>query len=348
VGWRRAVFEALTGSAQFFARNAREIPASPSKIFVLRNNNIGDLIVVTPVFDALRRKFPEAEILAGIGSWNRDVLIGNPHVSRVIEINAPWHNNVVEPQGLGTALQYIYRSEDARRLAEERVDIGIDILGSGLGSLLLMRAGIPYRLGVKGYAGGHSAVQQFVDFRFDEHVGQQALRQAGLLGCSDLPENRPQIFLERPPKRHDAIVIAPGAAFPEKSWPAQYFVKLAELLKGEQVFVIGSAKDRRIGAHICEKNREVRDYTGQVSLRQSFEAIGGAKLLICNSSMAMHAAAAFRRPAVVLLGEQFSSASQHRRQWGYPETLVLGRDENHPDIFCPEEVIEKIRKVLKE
>jgi ADP-heptose:LPS heptosyltransferase len=343
VGWRRAVFEALTGSAQFFARNAREIPASPKKIFVLRNNNIGDLIVVTPVFDALRRQFPEAEILAGIGSWNRDVLIGNPHVSRVIEINAPWHNNVVEPQGLGTALQYIYRSEDARRLED-----GIDILGSGLGPLLLMRAWIPYRLGVKGYAGGHSAVQQFVDFRSDEHVGRQALGQAGLLGCTNLPENRPQIFPDRPPKRHDAIVIAPGAAVPEKSWPPQYFVELAELLMGEQVFVIGSAKDRTIGAHICEKNPAVRDYTGQVSLRQSFEAIAGAKLLICNSSMAMHAAAAFRRPAVVLLGEQFSSASQHHRQWAYPETLVLGRDENHPDIFCPEEVIEKVQEVLKQ
>src|SRR3984957_10758701 len=123
MGWRRAVFEAFTGSAQFLARNVREMPTSPRKIFVLRNNNIGDLIVVTPVFDALRRRFPDAEILAGIGSWNREVLIGNPFVSRLIEIfagmgsctgevlfgiplvfrvikiNPPCLTNVIHPQG---------------------------------------------------------------------------------------------------------------------------------------------------------------------------------------------------------------------------------------------------------
>jgi len=348
MGWRRAVFEAFTGSAQFLARNVREMPASPRKIFVLRNNNIGDLIVVTPIFDALRRRFPDAEILAGIGSWNREVLIGNPHVSRVIEINAPWHNNVVQPQGVKSALRYIYRSEDAHRLEKERADIGIDILGSGFGSLLLMRARIPYRLGVKGYAGGYSAVQRFVDFRSDEHVGRQALRQAELLGCSDLPENRPQIFFDRSPTRHDAIVIAPGAGIPEKGWPPQYFVKLAEVLKGEPMIVIGSARDRAIGAKMREKNPMIQDCTSKFSLRQSFEVIAGARLLVCNSSMALHAAAAFRRPAVVLLGALFSSASQHHRQWGYPETLVLGREENHPDIFSPEEVSEKVREVLSE
>jgi ADP-heptose:LPS heptosyltransferase len=83
-------------------------------------------------------------------------------------------------------------------------------------------------------------------------------------------------------------------------------------------------------------------------LRESFGIIGGSKLLICNSSMAMHAAAAFRRPTVALLGEWFQSASQHHRQWGYPETVVLGRDENHPEIFDPEEAWVKIREVLSQ
>jgi hypothetical protein len=62
--------------------------------------------------------------------------------------------------------------------------------------------------------------------------------------------------------------------------------------------------------------------------------------------MAMHAAAAFRRPTVTLLGEWFRSAAQHHQQWGYPETVMLGRDEDHNGIFTPEEVAEKIREVL--
>jgi hypothetical protein len=60
----------------------------------------------------------------------------------------------------------------------------------------------------------------------------------------------------------------------------------------------------------------------------------------------MHVAAAFRRPAVVLLGPQFLSASQHHRQWGYPEAVHLGRDEAHPEIFAPTEASERIREIL--
>jgi ADP-heptose:LPS heptosyltransferase len=340
------MFEAFVGSVQPFSRRIREMPTSPKKIFVLRNNDIGDLLVITPLFDALRQQYPKTEILAGIGSWNRDVLAGNPHVSRVIEMNAPWHNKVVQPQGVVSALSYIYRSVEARRLREEQADIGIDVLGSGFGSLLFMRAQIPYRIGVRGYAGGDSAVERFVDYSSAEHVGRQALRLAELLGCVDLPENRPQIFLDRPPEYHNAIVIAPGAGIPEKGWPPDHFVKLAGLLKGEPIIVIGSTTDRVLGTRISEENPMARDWTGKLSLRESFAIIAGAKLLIGNSSMPMHVAAAFRRPAVILLGEQFSSASQHHRQWGYPETRVLGRDNDHPDIFCPAEVREKVSEIL--
>ena len=84
---------------------------------------------------------------------------------------------------------------------------------------------------------------------------------------------------------------------------------------------------------------------GKLTLGESFSHIGGAKLVICNSSMAMHAAGAFRRPAVAL-GEQFSSASQHWRQWGYPETTALGRDEGHPGIFNSEGVFGEIETIL--
>jgi hypothetical protein len=60
----------------------------------------------------------------------------------------------------------------------------------------------------------------------------------------------------------------------------------------------------------------------------------------------MHAAAAFRRPTVALLGEWFKSAAQHHRQWGYAETVMLGRDEHHPVIFGPEEVGMQVRELL--
>jgi heptosyltransferase-2 len=163
-----------------------------------------------------------------------------------------------------------------------------------------------------------------------------------------LPENRPQIFLKESPRPHGAIVIAPGVGVPEKGWPGDYYVELAGLLRDKPIIVIGSHNDWHLSERICANHPNARNLSDKLTLRESFGLIGGAKIVICNSSMAMHAAAAFRRPTVVLLGEWFQSAAQHNRQWGYAETVMLGRDEHHPEIFGPEEARIKVREILSE
>jgi ADP-heptose:LPS heptosyltransferase len=348
VGWRRSILESLVASFSLFFPKALKPPTAPQKIFVLRNNDIGDLLVITPLFDALKRTFPDAGIIAGVGCWNAEVLLGNPHVYGIAVVNAPWHNHFVHSQSVLSAFRYIFCSDEAKAIQRVGAEIGIDVLGSGFGSLLLMRARIPYRLGVRGYAGGESAAQSSVEYRCDEHVGRQALRFAELLGCTDLPENRPQIFLNQPPRPNGAVVIAPGAGLPEKAWPGSYFVELSGLLRDEEIILIGSQHDMPLAERICSRNAKSRDLTGKLTLRESFAIIGGARLVICNSSMAMHAAAAFRRPAVALLSDQFPSTAQHHRQWGYPETVMLGRNDHHPEIFGPEEAGIKVREMLSQ
>jgi ADP-heptose:LPS heptosyltransferase len=346
VGWRREIFEVFVRASAVFAPHTSESPIAPKKIFVLRNNDLGDLLVITPLFDALKRKFPQTEIVAGVGGWNREVLLNNPNVSKVLEVNAPWHNKFIQPQGLINSLLYIYCSTEAKALRDTQADVGIDVLGSGLGSLLLIKAQIPYRLGIRGYAGGDSAAEQLVKFNPDEHVGRQALRFAELLGCTDLPETRPQIFLTAAPQQNEMVVIAPGAGVLEKCWPVDHFADLAKMIKSENLSIVGSEKDGDLGAQICDKAPTARNLCGKLTLREFFGIIAGSKLVICNSSMAMHVAAAFRRPAVVLLGPLIPSASQHRRQWGYPETVVLGSDEDHSGIFSPTEAAVRIRQIL--
>jgi ADP-heptose:LPS heptosyltransferase len=346
MGWRRSILEHFIKACSLFVPRARTVPADPAKILVLRNNDIGDLLVVTPLFEALNRTFPNAEIIAGIGSWNIEVLLGNPYVDRIVTINAPWHNHFVHPQTVLGALRFVFFSSEMTTLRGLRADVGIDVLGSGFGSLVLICARVPYRLGVRGYAGGESAVQAAVDYRPDIHVGRQALRFAEILGCSDLPENRPQIFLEKPIQSHGAIVIAPGAGLPEKGWPEAHFIQLARLLKGFKVTVIGSGRDSRLASRMREKNTDIVDLTGKLSLRECFAVVAGGRLLVSNASMAMHAAAAFCRPAVILLGQQFTSAAAHHRQWGYPEAIHLGREKDHPGICCPDEAMGEIQRVL--
>jgi heptosyltransferase-2 len=337
MSWKRHAIETACQFASHWAPRVLSVPENPRSIFVLRNNDMGDLLVVTPLFEALRRRFPEAKILAGIGTWNFDVLCGNPYVDEILPLNAPWHNGQVQSQGLAASGRYLAASSELTALARRQCDIGIDVLGSPQGSLLLMRAGVPWRLGVRGYAGGDSAAQQCVTFDAREHVGRAALRFAELLGATDLPENRPQIHLPNPPAPHGAIVCAPGGGFAEKCWPLTHFGALLDRLAPQRVIVIGGSRDTAAGASLARGRAHVEDRTARHSLRETFALIAGARAVVGNSSMAMHAAAAFRKPCLVLLGEYFSDAAQHAAQWAYPETRVLGRDPNHPAIWTPDE-----------
>ena len=353
MSWRRNVIEAVTWLVSRVVPSTLRPPAEPGSIFVLRNNDIGDLLVVTPLFDALKRHFPRARIVAGIGDWNFDVLKDNPHVDDVVPVNAPWHNQQIQPQGVAASLRYIVASEEVKNLARQKFDIGIDVLGSAWGSLLMMRCKIPFRLGVRGYAGGHTAVQRYVEYGDGEHVGRQALKFAELLGASSLPPNRPQLFLDgsflaageavwRTQRRR--ILIAPGGGFSAKCWAMKNYVDAAKMLGDSEIVVIGAAKDRDAALKIQAVGGYIHNLTAQLDLRTTFAVIAAADLVICNSSMAMHAAAAFRKPCYVMLGEFFRSARQHAAQWGHSESQFFGYSEDHPRLGTVEELIEAINE----
>ncbi len=358
-----AALEGVVRSAALRVPTLPGPPRPPGSIFVLRNNDVGDLLVVTPLFEALRRLFPEARIAAGVGSWNRDVLQGNPHLSEVLPVNAPWFNKYQARAGTWGRLSYLRSSPEVRAVAEGRFAVGIDVLGSAWGSLLLLQAGIPYRLGVRGYAGGHSAVQQAVVFDPNEHVGRSALRFAELLGATDLPPARPQIFLtpeevgeaERwwaeaeEGGRRRRIVIAPGGGLPEKRWPAASFAAVASgLPRDASLLVLGGRNEDDLVARVTAAATRARSLAETPGLRRVFALLAASDLVVTNSSMPLHAAAAFGRPAVVLLGESFSSARQHQAQWGYPGLSVsLGKEPGVRDrLWTAEEALDVLRQEL--
>jgi ADP-heptose:LPS heptosyltransferase len=327
-------------------------PESPHGIFVLRNNSLGDVLCTTPLFDALRRRFPNAEIWAGIGPWARPILENNPHITGVLDVAAPWTTQYVPDTSWSAMWRYIYRSPEVDAIRARRCDIGIDVVGSHVGQLLLRRAGIGYRVGLSGYRGGQSLMQRSAPFSETRHVARLSLDLAELLGATDLPPARPQLFLTAA-ERAEAearwmqlgavgkrrIVLTPGAGLPEKRWPAERFRALTErlLARGDAFpLVLGAANESSLletaavaGVATCAES----------SLRKTFAMIATADGIVCNSSVALHAAAAFNRPTALVLGPAFPSAKAHELLWGYPETATtLGREPGRDCLAEPGEV----------
>ena len=368
MGWKSKAIEIPIWLASRFVPSHRVMPEEPSSIFVMRSTDIGDLLVTTPIFQALRRRFPKSHIVAGIGDWNREILENNPYVDEVLSVNMPRSNKFTIPQRTRDVVRYIAFSQEARTVAARRFDIGIDILGSYAGSAFMMRTNIPYRLGVKGFIGGYSATQQSVPFDRLEHVGRAALRFAELLGATDIPVCRPQIFLtdsEReagvgrwPPRRATQartvrrVVIGPGGGFPGKCWSLESYKELVRLMARHldlEFIIVGGKQDYEAGEELASVTKNAKNLASKMSLRETFAAAAAADIVLCNSSMLMHVAAAFNKRTFVFLGEHFPSATLHHAQWGYPETCwVLGKNEDHPAIYTPQEALLFISRYLAE
>lgn len=314
--------------------------------FVLRNNDLGDVLVSTPLLKGLKTVFPHSKVSVGIGDWATPLLENNPFVDEIIACNAPWHNkqNCRYPaNSLKTFLEglhYVLLSKESRYISSINFTHGIDVLGSRQGSWLMRRAKIPNRFGVKGYAGGDNWCTKYIDFNEENKVAQAGLKFLELMNAEVDIDPRPTIFLtqnekseaeiswgERTPNTK-RIIVAPGGGFQEKCWGNQNYNQLINMLlkkRNYQICIIGAKEDK---SRISLNSRpRLTNLTGELNLRQSAALVSVADFAICNSSLCMHLAGAFVIPALTLLGDWYGSASLHHKQWGYPEGMTKGKEK---------------------
>ena len=345
MGWKNLLIEAPVWIFSRFHRPRFDPHRdTPREILVLRPNDFGELLTTTPLFEALRTRFPATRLIAGVGSWGRPILENNPFVDEIVEIDAPWNNKLVEDRSHGNVLRFLWKSPQVTALrARGGFDVGIDVLGSYMGALLMMRTGVRYRIGVRGYRGGWSGCQAYIDFAARQ-CGRAALAQGELLGATVLPEARPQLFLteeERaaaaqiwsqgsvPGRRTVRLIVGVGAGVPTKAWDARQvgaaLARITHLLDqaGDacDIVIVGSQADRTRAAEAIAAagpGVPVRSVAGEVPMRIVFALTEQAAVVLTNSSMLMHVAAAFHRPTIAVLGGSVTKPDRHDAIWGYP------------------------------
>jgi len=336
---KNAVFDTTVWVASRFRRTGPGPQlGEPREILVLRPGDFGDLLTTTPIFEALRRRFPSARLIAGVGAWGRPIVENNPFVDEIVILDAPWCNNFVA-ESWGGVLRFLFRSQQVAELRRRGgFDVAIDILGSHYGSALMLRLGVRHRIGVRDFRGGWRACQQYSRFSMETHVAQAALAQAELLGATDLPEARPQLYLTAAERAEAArlweasapedsfkLLVGCGSAQPGKCWStdaiAQALCQFAEAQRTGRrlnILLLGGGADReRANQIIAQSPPGTRSLCGETTLRVSFALAEQAGLVMANASMLMHAAAAFRRPTVTVIGP-FHAEQDHDALWGYP------------------------------
>lgn len=315
------------------------------RILVIRRDNIGDLVCTTPLFAALRNRFPHAHICALVTRYSRAVLDHNPAIDRVYAYTKDKHLD----QNESFLRNYWGRLRLMLSLRRERFDICVLAApGYQLRALALARwIGANNVVGFVEEGKSHSAlIDRPVPWKFNAMLTEteDIWRLAGALGIEGAPgplkvvPNAAEVRRLEPKvdalrsNRRRVIGIHLSARKPSQRWSTEHFVGLMNMLHTvhDCAFVLlwapGSANDPR---HPGDDAKALTVVAASrhlpllpmptTELAQLIAAISLCDEIICADGGAMHLAAGTGKPIVCLFGK---SGAVRWRPWGVPYRLL--------------------------
>ena len=267
------------------------------KILLVNLSFLGDTILSTPVIAGLKQIFPESRISV-LTTLISSVLIKNdPLVDEII---------IYDKRNTDKGFKGLFKK--AKQIREKNFDKVYSLHRSHRTSVLLFLAKIPARIGFKDAKlsflyteqrnkkiDAHAAIRNlsllFRDSEEDRFDKNLRLFEPLFESLSDDVKNIPEQY----------IVMAPGSAWRTKQWHWQGYLKVAEYYIKQRVSIIliGGKEDMNICNKIEEKV-DVSNLSGRIPLSDTMYIMKHARLLVCNDSMSLHMASAFKIPTVAI------------------------------------------------
>ena len=315
------------------------------KIIVIRRDNIGDLICTTPLFSALRARFPDARIDALVNSYNRPVLERNPDIDHVYAYTKAKHREHGESV-LGIYGRRIRLMLSLRSQGYDCVVLAND--GDTKRTLKLARWIAPRQ--VIGYGVPGEAVDRRLDTPLTvdpghKHAVEIAFALLAPLGIVGMPPAMKLVpdpeILQRVRSLLDAkapggdgptIAIHVSARKVPQRWPTARFIALMQQLHASYKarFVLlwaPGSSDNPMHPGDDEKADEIVAASAGLPvlayrtehLDELIAGIAACDAMICSDGGAMHVGAALGKPIVCFFG---NSDAARWRPWGVPYQLL--------------------------
>lgn len=314
----------------------------PDRILVIKLRYVGDVLLATPVLTRLREGFPKASLVMLVNPGTDGVVRGHPALDEV------W---VVE-RG-----HWLRQWRFVRELRGRRFDLVIDLTDSDRSAALSWLSRAPTRVGYNSEDRRRGSLYtRIVEAdRFGMHTVRYHLAATDALGLSG-PTPDP-VLTVAPESRSAAdrllqemgiettrplVCVHPGARWWFKSWPAERFAALADLIQTEtpaQALVLGGEQERPVSGRIAETMKTpVRSLVGRTGLQELAAVLTRAVLMVSNDNGPMHMAAALHVPVIGLFGPSDPAVWG---PWGEGHrTFYKGLDCRacfHPDCFRGEQ-----------
>lgn len=297
---------AFRGLRPFVSHDASvPVPGSLRNILWIRVDRIGDMVLSTPAFRAVKTAFPRARLTVMASKVNQPLLKNNPHVNEMIVYNrsAPLSQRISLLKGLRAC----------------RFDLAIDPFDDYEleTAWIAWMSGAAYRVGYAVFGR-----EVFLDASMqgpgpNRHFVDVGLDLLGLVGAA-VSDRHPSLYLDQTERAwagqwlrrqglQDKMLIAvhPGAHYETQRWPTEYFANLISMIRERgdtDVILFGSPADAgRIGK-IQTLTQKAVPVSIESDIRRFLAILSRCRLLVCNNSGPLHCAAALDIPTISFMG----------------------------------------------
>lgn len=275
-----------------------------NKVLVVQTGKLGDMVCSTPVFRAIKERFPGAAVFVAGAAINKDILTGNPNVAEFWDFRAM---DVATVRGErfdvavlltpNPAMLRVLQKARVQKIIVPRVTGGYSPYMSRsfrLWSLFATR--VPHRM-------GHYAPQEYLNMLVP--IGIESTNTKKEL-CVDNSVQAHVDQLLAPFEGKKRIAIAPGAGNKIKEWPSERFAEVAAALAttGAVIVLIGGSADAPLARTVAGNlpQGSVLDTTGNLSIEELKAVVRRMDLFVSVDTGPIYIAEAFDVPTVDIVG----------------------------------------------
>jgi len=296
----------------------------PRSILIVKLSAIGDVVQTLPMVEALRDRYPQAQIDWLVEEESSDLLMGHPALNRVIvSRRKSWPKRLFRKEEFWSTLKEV--KQLVSDLRDTKYDWVIDNHGlfkSGIFVFLsrgVRKIGFNPSPGIAdegNYLFTHErykplsierhALERYLDLIYQMGVppGKPTLQYAI---SPDSLKKAERLITENGFLSHPLVIIHPMAKWSSKQWPIKNFIMLADALirKGASVVLTGSPEDEDILHEIqgsTHNPQKVLNLSGRTNLRDLAALFSLADLVLTTDTGPMHLAAAVNAPLIALFG----------------------------------------------
>jgi len=317
------------------------VGADPHRLLVVQTAFLGDVVLTTPLFRALRRLYPEGGLAALVTPQAAPLVEEDPHLDEILTYDKKggesWASAV-------------------RKIRAGRYDTVIAPHRSHRTSLLALAAGARQRIGFRD-AGFSWAYTRRVPRPLGRHEVDRNLELLRGLGGTPRPEDRVLHvgYTERETREVAAVLesagivaterlagLSPGSVWATKRWHAEGFAAVGRALQGRgwRIVLLGGPDDREVAGKVAETiGSGVVNAAGRTSLKALAAWMDRLGVLVTNDSSPLHVAAARGTPVVAVFGattRDLGFAPFHERSRVVEMDLACRPCGLHGGDRCPE------------